>query len=154
MDLVALIRQVIALLENLAQTKEIQLTLKSRNETTLLSADENELKQLFMNLLLNSIEATPRGGSVEVSLEEASDSKLCVSVSDNGLGIPPERLGKIFQPFFTTKKAGTGLGLATCKRIVLDHGGEIRVESEVGKGTRFHIDFPLNRIVPMSLVGR
>ena len=154
LDLVALIRQVIALLENLAQTKEIQLTLKSRNETTLLSADENELKQLFMNLLLNSIEATPRGGSVEVSLEEASDSKLCVSVSDNGLGILPERLSKIFQPFFTTKKAGTGLGLATCKRIVLDHGGEIRVESEVGKGTRFHIDFPLNRIVPMSLVGR
>src|SRR5262249_41769820 len=154
LDLVALIRQVIALLENLAQTKEIQLTLKSKNEMTLLLADENELKQLFMNLLLNSIEATPKGGSVEVSLEEVSDSKLCVSVSDNGSGIPPERLSKIFQPFFTTKKAGTGLGLATCKRIVLDHGGEIRVESEVGKGTRFRIDFPSSRVVPMSLVGR
>jgi two-component system sporulation sensor kinase A len=154
LDLVALIKQVIALLDNLAEAKRIKLTLKSKEETTLLIADENELKQLFMNLLLNSIEATPTGGSVEVSLEEASDSKLCVWVSDNGSGISPERLNKVFQPFFTTKKAGTGLGLATCKRIVLDHGGEIRVESEVGKGTRFCIEFPLNLAVPMSRVVR
>jgi len=150
LDLVALLRQVISLLDNLANAKEMELALRLSKETTSLIGDENELKQLFMNLLLNSIEATPKGGRVEVWLDQVSDSKLRVCVSDNGLGIPADGLNKIFQPFFTTKKAGTGLGLATCKRIVLDHGGEIRVESEVGKGTRFSIELPLNRVVPMS----
>ena len=154
LDLVALVKQVIALLDSLADAKKIQLALNSKSETALLYADENGLKQLFMNLLLNSIEATPRGGRVEVLIEEVPDSKINIWVSDNGSGISSEKLSKIFQPFFTTKKAGTGLGLATCKRIVSDHGGEIRVESELKKGTRFSIEFPLNRAMPMTLIGR
>ena len=150
-NLVALIEQVISLLDNVADAKKIQLSLKVKKEIPLVTGDENDLKQLFMNLILNSIEAIPNGGSVEVSLDEISDSNLCIEVSDNGSGISSERLNKIFQPFYTTKKAGTGLGLATCKRIVLDHGGEIRVESEVGNGTRFRIELPLNYVLPVSL---
>ena len=97
-----------------------------------------------MNLIINSIEAMETHGQVCINLKVNADSKLTVEVSDNGPGIPLDRLSRIFQPFYTSKKQGTGLGLATCKRIVLDHGGEIRVESEWGKGTTFLVDLPLS----------
>jgi signal transduction histidine kinase len=76
-----------------------------------------------------------------------------IEVADDGPGIPSEQLGKIFLPFFTSKKHGTGLGLATRKRIVTNHGGFIQVQSEQAKGTRFTIGLALNSRVPMSLVG-
>ena len=89
-----------------------------------------------------------------VKVKSPFDSRVNIEVADDGPGIPSEQLGKIFQPFFTSKKNGTGLGLATCKRIVANHDGFIRVQSKPGEGTRFTIDLPLNSRVPMSLVGR
>lgn len=68
---------------------------------------------------------------------------LAVDISDNGFGIAPEYLGQLFTPFFTTKSGGTGLGLAISQRIVVQHGGLIRVESEAGRGTTFHIYLPV-----------
>ena len=116
-----------------------------------LNADENDIKQLFLNLILNSIEALPEGGEVAVRLELLPDNRLRIEVSDNGPGIPPENLSRIFRPFYTTKIEGTGLGLATCKRIATEYGGEIQVQSEVGKGTKFLIELPLAAVTPRSL---
>jgi two-component system, sporulation sensor kinase A len=150
-DLLAIIRQVISFVQNVADAKGICLALHEDGEIQPITGDENELKQLFMNLILNSVEVLTNKGRVSITVKETSDSTLSVEVADNGPGIPRDQLDKIFQPFFTTKKHGTGLGLATCKRVVLDHGGEIRAESEIGKGTCFRIDFPLSFMVPTSL---
>jgi two-component system sporulation sensor kinase A len=150
-DLAELIGDVISLLRKVADPKGILLNLEHSKEIPAVTGDEHDLKQLFMNLLLNSIEAIQDKGQVWTRIKVMSDSKLRVEVSDNGPGIPADQLSKIFQPFYTTKKQGTGLGLATCKRIVMDHGGEIGVKSELGKGTSFFVQLPINSAVPMFL---
>jgi signal transduction histidine kinase len=152
--LVNLIENVISFLKKVADSKNICLHLAVPSEIPHVTGDENELKQLFMNLILNSLEAIQEQGNVWIKIKSPFDSKVNIEVADDGPGIPPEQLGKIFQPFFTSKKNGTGLGLATCKRIVSNHGGLIQVQSKPGKGTRFIIDLALNSRVPMSLVGQ
>ncbi|MBX7152544.1 PAS domain S-box protein [bacterium] len=107
--------------------------------------DPNLLFQVFMNLLVNALDAMPVGGAMKVIINEsfARDCAwVCVSVTDSGMGITPENLDKIFEPFFTTKKKGTGIGLATVNAIVEQHGGFIEVESRVSVGSTFHIYLP------------
>jgi PAS domain S-box-containing protein len=153
-DLVRLIENVISFLHKVADSKGIRLHLAAPCEVPHITGDENELKQLFMNMILNSLEAIEHEGNVWVNVKCPLDAHVSVEVVDDGPGIPSDQLSKIFLPFFTSKKHGTGLGLATCKRIVTNHGGVIRVDSEPGKGTRFTIDLDLNSQVPMALVGR
>jgi signal transduction histidine kinase len=153
-DLVNLVENVISFLKKVADSQDICLHVVIPSEVPHLTGDENELKQLFMNLILNSLEAIQEKGNVWVKVKCPFDSMVNIVVADDGPGIPSEQVGKIFQPFFTSKKNGTGLGLATCKRIVANHDGFIRVQSKPGEGTRFTIDLPLNSRVPMSLVGR
>ena len=104
-------------------------------------ADSDLLKRVFTNLLTNAVQAMPDGGSLSVTGVVSGDT-VTVEVSDTGVGVSEENVGKLFQPLFTTKAKGTGLGLSVCKRIVEAHGGEIFVESEEGVGTSFVIDFP------------
>jgi two-component system sensor histidine kinase HydH len=99
--------------------------------------DTDQMTQVFLNILLNAIESTPRGGRVTISRGNEQDGKLTILVEDTGEGIPRENHDKLFDPFFTTKKKGTGLGLAIVKSIVEGHGGDIEVESEPGQGSRF-----------------
>jgi two-component system sensor histidine kinase HydH len=99
--------------------------------------DADQMTQVFLNILLNAIEATPAGGAISVVSETTGGSKVSLVVQDSGEGIPREHLDKIFDPFFSTKKKGTGLGLAIVKSIIEAHDGEIEVESEVHKGTKF-----------------
>jgi signal transduction histidine kinase len=108
------------------------------------SGDPERLQQLFLNLFLNAADAMPRGGRIRIELRPAGARHVEVRIQDTGSGISEEALPQIFEPFFTTKTrgAGTGLGLAVCKGIVLDHEGEIDVQSEVGKGSEFLIRFP------------
>ncbi|HVN80414.1 MAG TPA: PAS domain S-box protein [Terriglobia bacterium] len=146
-----LIRNVMSFLRNLADGKRISLRFVGPQEVPWLNADENEIKQLFLNLILNSIEALPEGGEVVVHLAVVPENRIRIEVSDNGPGIPPENLSRIFRPFFTTKTEGTGLGLATCKQIVAQYGGDIQVQSEEGKGTRFTIELPQNLMTPPTL---
>lgn len=153
-DLNRVIGNVVSFLQKIADSKGIRLHALPPSEAALITGDENELKQLFMNLILNSLEAIEKQGNVWIQVQSSADSSVSIEIADDGPGIPPEQLPKVFLPFFTSKKHGTGLGLATCKRIVTNHGGEIRVESEVGKGTRFTIDLGLNSRVPMSLLGK
>jgi signal transduction histidine kinase len=104
-------------------------------------ADSNLLKRVFTNLLTNGVQAMPDGGSLSVTGTVSGDA-VTVVVSDTGVGVSEENVGKLFQPLFTTKAKGTGLGLSVCKRIVEAHGGEISFESEEGVGSSFVIMFP------------
>jgi signal transduction histidine kinase len=103
------------------------------------------LQQVFMNLLLNSIQAMPDGGTITVSVAVDRPDFVRFDVRDTGQGMEPETLQHIFEPFFTTKSAGrgTGLGLAVTYSIVKRHGGEIKVESEIGRGTVFTVLLPI-----------
>jgi signal transduction histidine kinase len=117
--------------------------------------DPDQLSQVFVNLIANAIDASPRHGAVKVSTEVVSVSAngagdglaakrhARVTISDQGKGMDQATLDRIFEPFFSTKKRGTGLGLAIVKQIVEQHGGNIQVESEPDQGTRFVVDLPL-----------
>jgi two-component system sensor histidine kinase AtoS len=109
-------------------------------------ADPMQLRQIFLNLLLNAAEAMPDGGSLRVkTYYEKSKRTVGVMVSDTGKGIEADCMNKIFQPFFTTKRKGTGLGLAIIKRLIEQHEGSIWVENNPGGGATFTISFPETR---------
>lgn len=104
------------------------------------------LEDVWLNLLLNALDAVRdrADGQITIRTEAGSDPNYVeVVIADNGGGIPPERLESIFQPFFTTKEHGSGLGLPICMDVVLRHRGEIRAASDVGQGTRFHVRLPV-----------
>ena len=118
--------------------------------------DDYQLKQAFLNLLFNAIDATPSGGTISVTTELAapsagpanalhdkSPSQLRVTIRDSGVGIPFENLSRVFEPFFTTKPKGTGLGLPITRRIIHEHRGTISVESQPEKGAAFSVSFPI-----------
>ncbi len=114
-------------------------------EQMVIQADQLQLKELLSNILNNSCDALPPdGGWIEVCTENNS-IQVRIVIRDNGMGIDKQHVEKIFDPFFTTKAKGTGLGLAVCRQIVNLHGGEIKIESERGKGTAFHILLPVRR---------
>ncbi len=105
--------------------------------------DENQIEQVFINILLNALQAVENKGVVTVqTVVDLEHKKIHIEISDNGCGIAPDHMKKLFEPFFSTKANGTGLGLAVSYGIVENHQGDIRVFSKPGKGTRFIIDFP------------
>jgi signal transduction histidine kinase len=105
--------------------------------------DRAQLKQAFYNLIRNALQAMRAGGILRIRTE-ATDSHLVVSVIDTGQGISAEQMGRIFEPYYTTKPDGTGLGLMIVQRIVRDHGGTIDVESDAGRGTTVRIKLPIH----------
>jgi two-component system sensor histidine kinase HydH len=108
-----------------------------------ISVDPDRMNQVFLNLYLNAVESMDNGGilSIFVSNDDHAN-RLRVTVSDTGRGIAAEDLVHVFDPYFTTKPSGTGLGLAIVHNIVEAHGGDVRVESELGKGTRVVLSLP------------
>ena len=107
-----------------------------------ISGDLNQLKQALYNLIKNASQAMPEGGRIDIICTVDEDN-LRLSISDTGCGISAKDMGNIFEPYFTRKQTGTGLGLMIVERIVREHGAELAVESEPGKGTVFIINFPL-----------
>lgn len=134
-------------------TKRVEFSIQLPPSLPQFQADSEQLHQVLLNLILNGIQAIEREGKIGVTAEirggAASDGNraLEISVSDTGPGIPPEHRDRIFRPFYTTKRSGTGLGLSLCRRIINQHGGTLSVESELGKGTRFIIHLPLRASV-------
>ncbi|NWF55523.1 MAG: PAS domain S-box protein [Syntrophaceae bacterium] len=111
----------------------------------LVPIDRDQFSQAFLNLLLNALESMDPGGSLRITMnrvEEEGQKRVQVSIADTGRGIPREDLEKVFEPFFSTKRKGTGLGLANVHQIVESHGGGIRVESQEGAGTTFFVTLP------------
>jgi signal transduction histidine kinase len=106
------------------------------------SLDAGLLKQAFLNLILNAIQAMPSGGVLTVESDLREDA-VVVKIADTGIGISDENRKKLFSPFFTTKKDGTGLGLAITYRIVQNHRGTIDVKSKPGKGAAFSVKIPI-----------
>jgi signal transduction histidine kinase len=106
-------------------------------------ADPDQLGQIFSNLILNAIQAMPEGGRLVIKSEVPSPEWVAISFTDTGVGIPEENLGKLFEPLFTTRARGIGLGMAVVKGLVEAHEGTIEVQSEVGEGTTFTVRLPL-----------
>ncbi|MEO8878526.1 MAG: ATP-binding protein, partial [Polyangiaceae bacterium] len=106
--------------------------------------DREKLKQVFINLVVNSIEAMKEGGTLTARLK-CEESSVIVEIGDSGGGIARDILGNVFDPFFTTKEAGTGLGLSIVRKIVDQHAGEVSIDSERGRGTRVTVRIPSGR---------
>jgi signal transduction histidine kinase len=119
----------------------IRFVCKCQGNEKGVALDREKIRHALVNLLHNAIQATAKGMEVRLLVNNDPGS-LEIIVEDEGAGIAKENLEQIFQPFFTTKPQGTGLGLAITQRIVKEHGGEIRIESSPGKGTRFSLRFP------------
>lgn len=131
-------------LKNIKINEDLDLSLPR------MKADKDQLEQIFLNIILNAVQAMPNGGDLTLSTKlrrqgtKVSAKRVELTISDTGCGIPKENLGKIFDPFFTTKHDSTGLGLSITHRLLNRHHGTIAVEGEVGKGTTFVITFPLS----------
>ena len=129
------------LLDHQIGSRMIALRRDYRAAPEIVRGDEAQLQQVFMNLLINAIEAMGSGGALAVSTE-ADAGRVKIFIRDSGGGIAPEHLAHIFETFFTTKKHGTGLGLAISRRVVEAHHGTIEVQSEPGRGSTFLITLP------------
>jgi signal transduction histidine kinase len=146
-----LIKQTLLLLETQAQHQSVEIILLMPGPDLNIMGDVSQLKQVFMNITLNALQAMPHGGRLEIGLgigpqpAEAGNKKLWAQASfaDCGCGIPAEISDKVFDPFFTTKRGGTGLGLSISYAIIRQHGGELEVHSQEGKGTTVTVRLPL-----------
>jgi PAS domain S-box-containing protein len=132
------------------ENRGIALKEKLARQLPLAPADAAQLQQALVNLIKNAMQAMSRGGSLSIATGESSEG-VWVSVTDTGCGIPDEQLKHIFEPFYTTKKKGTGLGLMIVQRIVRAHNGRIEVDSRTGRGTMFRIWLPLHERKPRLL---
>ena len=142
-DLVALTRDVVRLFEPRLHGCRVRLTVQAPDPLPTLQVDRGQITQLLLNLLSNAAQAVADGGSIEVRLALFPDEEgVMLSVVDDGAGIPADRLEKIWEPFYTTKEKGTGLGLAVCRQIAELHEGTITVESIPGEGARFLVLLP------------
>ncbi|OGP07364.1 MAG: hypothetical protein A2Z89_07865 [Deltaproteobacteria bacterium GWA2_43_19] len=137
------LKDVIFLIRNEAQKHDIRIDYTVAKDIPEVVIDSDQLKQVFMNLFLNAIQAIQGGGKIAVSITRLYGRGIKVSVSDTGHGIPQEIIVKIFDPFFTTKQNGTGLGLSIVHRIIKENNGDIKVMSEVGRGTTFDVILPV-----------
>lgn len=137
----ALLDHSLRLLEHQMNGRMVTLRRDYRAIPEIVQGDEGRLQQVFMNLLLNAVEAMGHGGKLTVATEIAEDS-MRISIRDTGAGIAQENFSRIFDTFFTTKKHGTGLGLAISRRVVEEHRGTIEVQSKLGNGSTFCIVLP------------
>jgi two-component system NtrC family sensor kinase len=142
-DLNKVINEVLALLEHQFEVQSITVRRELWADPVIVVGEEHKLQQVFLNLFLNAKDAMPKGGWLSV-LTSATSDRVTVELADTGSGIPSEYLGKIYDPFFTTKAIGqgTGLGLSITYGIVREHEGSIDCESAVDRGTRFVLGFP------------
>jgi two-component system, NtrC family, sensor histidine kinase HydH len=141
-DMNALVKSTVELVRQEATDRNIEVIILTDEHVPPVPCDFSRMKQALLNLLLNAIDASAAGNTINITTE-AAGARMTLSVQDTGRGIPPEEIENIFKPFYTTKTRGSGLGLAIVDRIVKEHKGEITVESTVGKGTKFTILLPV-----------
>jgi signal transduction histidine kinase len=144
-----LVEEMVKFIDPEARKKTIKINAVLMDTLPTVQWDPDRIKQVLLNLLLNALQATGQGGVITVTTEQvkenANDQFIRVSVSDTGVGISTEHLEKLFSPFFTTKgREGSGLGLMTCHHIIDQHRGSIDVESQLGAGTTFRLNLPID----------
>lgn len=145
-DIRAVLDDVLAILEPQMKKQAIAFSLEAESSLPFLVVDETQMKQVFMNLIINAVQAMPDGGAIRIAIGlDRGRNRLNVSVADTGVGVAEKHFLRIFDPFFTTKAAdkGTGLGLSVSYGLVQQHGGDITVNSESGKGSTFTVSLPL-----------
>lgn len=135
------IQNIADFLRNEMEQKKVTLALHLDSELPAIIGSADQIKQALLNLLLNALQALPRGGKISVTTQ-SNETDIKVIVEDNGIGMEDSVIDKIFTPYFTTKTKGSGLGLTVVNRIAKDHGGKIRVQSQLGKGSTFTLSFP------------
>ena len=146
----AVVLKTLELLQPELDNRGLHVRTKLARQLPATPIDAQQIQQVLVNLIKNAIQAMTKGGTLTIQTGETSDD-VWVSVTDTGGGIPQEQINRIFEPFYTTKKKGSGLGLMIVQRIIRTHGGRIEVESHVGRGTTFRISLPLHERKPRLL---
>uniref|UniRef100_UPI00313ED5DC PAS domain S-box protein n=1 Tax=Bacillus sp. OTU530 TaxID=3043862 RepID=UPI00313ED5DC len=141
-DMYMIIEQVILLFQPQGNIHNVQIRTEFESGIPLIPFERNQLKQVFINVLKNAIKSMPLGGDVLIQVKQFSEHQVCVSIIDQGCGIPKERMPYLGEPFYSIKEEGVGLGLMICYKIIEAHGGEICIESELGKGTKVDVILP------------
>lgn len=144
LDLNLIIHSLAAFMSEELSHASVTLILDLAQSLPHIQGDDRFLRQMLINLIQNSLAAMPSGGTITIATSQ-TDDVITLAVSDTGAGIPADVIDRIFEPYFTTKADGTGLGLAMVYKVVKEHGGDIYVQSEVGKGTCFRITLPAVR---------
>jgi PAS domain S-box-containing protein len=140
-NIIPIVQNVVSMLKFEARKRNVKLEFDADEDIVQIECDEHRLKQVFLNFIKNGIEAMPDGGDLRVTTE-VQDENVLISIKDTGVGIPPDTLKKIGEPFYTTKKNGNGLGLMVSFKIIESHNGKVYIESEQNKGTTFKILLP------------
>jgi two-component system NtrC family sensor kinase len=149
LDISSLVFETVRLAQNQVKLRGAKIETNIDDNLPSIHGDRQQLRQVFLNLILNAVDAMTKGGRLYISAQRSNvPDFITVTFKDNGHGIPAHILPSIFDPFFTTKPTakGTGLGLSVSKGIVEKHGGDITVDSTVGKGTTFHVHLPIAKI--------
>jgi two-component system sporulation sensor kinase A len=144
-ELSAILHNVISLLDSQAILNNIQIHTSLPEDLPPICCEENQIRQVFINIFKNAIEAMPEGGKIVVEGRVTEDGRAAVRIVDSGCGIDPARIPKLGEPFYTTKEKGTGLGLMVSYKIIEDHGGHITISSELNKGTTVEVILPAAR---------
>jgi two-component system, sporulation sensor kinase E len=144
------VRATLELLRPELENRDLTVHEKLARGLPLAPLDAAQIKQVLVNLIKNAMQAMTKGGILTVQTGQGGDG-VWVSLSDTGGGIPAEKINRLFEPFYTTREKGTGLGLMIVQRIVREHGGRIEVESRVGQGTTFRVGLPLHEPQPKLL---
>lgn len=142
-DIKQIMKETVDLLNAQAVLHNVQFITSFENNLPLIFCEPNQLKKVFINIIKNAIEVMPDGGNILIKINQTENNQIRISIWDEGMGIPEEKIKKLGEPFYTTKERGTGLGLMVSYRIIEEHQGTVQIESEIGKGTTFTIILPL-----------
>jgi signal transduction histidine kinase len=142
-----LLKNLMTLFQEETSSQGISLQTEIKDDLPLIKIDSEKLTQAFINIMKNGMQAMERGGILRIETHPFRD-RVEVVISDSGSGIPPEQMEKIFNYYYTTKEKGVGLGLPIAHRIIEAHGGQLKVESKVGAGTKVTITLPIHPSIP------
>jgi PAS domain S-box-containing protein len=149
-NIISIMDNVLSFLNSQAALFNVQFIKAAMSDALYVLCDENQIKQVFINLLKNAMEAMPKGGIVTIEMGYHSDRKVRIRIEDQGGGIPADKLAQLGEPFFTTKETGTGLGLMVCYKIIEAHKGCLNIQSVLGEGTLIDILLPEEQVLISS----
>ncbi len=142
LNVIEVVTEAVKLARIRARDRNIQITTNYSDENVVVLGDMNALNSAFLNVLVNAMDACEENGKINVKVKK-EEKMVTISFTDNGKGISPDALDYIFEPFFTLKNGGTGLGMSIVKRVVTSHGGKVKVMSKKGEGTTVNLHIPL-----------